>query len=83
MGVLEAFQELYCDFWVLQDRVFSTQSPQSFFTFFGTPGGAAVRDVAMEAFLDDVAVTGRTVSCSTESGTYAYIPDPRRACDVQ
>jgi hypothetical protein len=45
-----------------EDRVFSLQTPSSFFTFFGSLGGAASGDLAMEAFEDDVKVVGRTVS---------------------
>ncbi|KAK8849808.1 hypothetical protein IAR55_005144 [Kwoniella newhampshirensis] len=60
-GVLQAFVELYCNFWALEDRVFTLKSPWSFFTMFGNPGGAASADLAMEAFEDDIKVTGRSI----------------------
>ncbi|WWD20443.1 hypothetical protein CI109_104919 [Kwoniella shandongensis] len=60
-GVLQAFVELYCNFWALEDRVFTLKSPWSFFTMFGSPGGAASADLAMEAFEDDIKVTGRSI----------------------
>jgi syntaxin-binding protein 1 len=46
----------------LEDRIFSLKTPSSFFTFFGSLGGAAAGDLAIEAFEDDVKVVGRTVS---------------------
>jgi len=60
--VLKAFVELYCNFWAIEDRVFSAKTPSAFFSFYGTLGGSVSRDLAMEAFHDDLAVTGRTVS---------------------
>ncbi|WVN87429.1 uncharacterized protein L203_102609 [Cryptococcus depauperatus CBS 7841] len=60
-GVLQAFTELYCNFWAIEDRVFSLKAPWSFFTMFGAPGGIASADLAMEAFEDDVRVTGRSI----------------------
>lgn len=61
--VLKAFVELYCNVWPLEDRVFTMRAPWSFFTMFGNPGGAISADMAIEAFEDDVKVTGRSV-CS-------------------
>ncbi|WVQ84830.1 hypothetical protein IAT38_006987 [Cryptococcus sp. DSM 104549] len=60
-GVLQAFVELYCNFWALEDRVFTLKAPWSFFTMFGPLGGAASADLALEAFEDDVKVTGRSI----------------------
>lgn len=45
----------------LEDRVFSLKAPWSFYTMFGSLGGAASADLAMEAFQDDLKVTGRSV----------------------
>lgn len=59
--VLMAFVELYCNFWALEERVFTLHSPWSFFTMFGNPGGAASADLAIEAFEDDIKVTSRSV----------------------
>jgi hypothetical protein len=41
--------------------VFGLQHPQAFYSMFGTPGGTVARDLALEAFHDDMTVTGRTV----------------------
>ncbi|WVR07906.1 hypothetical protein IAU60_004949 [Kwoniella sp. DSM 27419] len=60
-GVLQAFTELYCNVWAIEDRVFSLKSPWSFFTMFGPLGGAASADLAIEAFEDDIKVTGRSI----------------------
>ena len=59
--MLRAFVELYCNFTALEDRVFTMDSPWSFFTMFGNPGGAISADMAIEAFEDDVKVTSRQV----------------------
>ncbi|OCF34392.1 syntaxin-binding protein 1 [Kwoniella heveanensis BCC8398] len=60
-GILQAFTELYCNVWAIEDRVFSLKSPWSFFTMFGPLGGAASADLAIEAFEDDIKVTGRSI----------------------
>ncbi|WWC92625.1 uncharacterized protein L201_007584 [Kwoniella dendrophila CBS 6074] len=60
-GVLQAFVELYCNVWAIEDRVFSLKSPGAFFTMFGPLGGAASADLALEAFEDDVKVSGRSI----------------------
>lgn len=60
-GILQAFVELYCNIWALEDRVFSLKAPWSFYTMFGSLGGAASADLAMEAFQDDLKVTGRSI----------------------
>ncbi|ORX37596.1 Sec1-like protein [Kockovaella imperatae] len=59
--ILRSFVELYCNFWALEDRVFSTKTPQSFFTMFGNPGGSASYELALEAFEDDIKFTGRNL----------------------
>ncbi|KAK1923455.1 Sec1-like protein [Papiliotrema laurentii] len=59
--VLKAFVELYCNFWALEERVFTLRSPWSFFTMFGNPGGAISADMSIEAFEDDVKVTSRSI----------------------
>jgi hypothetical protein len=45
----------------IEDRIFSINQPQAFFTMFGNTGGAASADLAMEAFEDDLKLTGRSV----------------------
>ncbi|KAL7425231.1 syntaxin binding protein 1 [Cryptotrichosporon argae] len=60
-GVLQAFVELYCNFWAEEDRVFSTRTPQSFYTFFGAASSGASGELAMEAFEDDVKVVGKSL----------------------
>jgi len=46
----------------VEDRIFSIDQPQAFFTMFGNMGGAASADLAVEAFEDDLKLTGRSVS---------------------
>jgi hypothetical protein len=46
----------------VEDRIFSINQPQAFFTMFGNMGGAASADLAMEGFEDDLKLTGRSVS---------------------
>ena len=46
----------------VEERIFSLNQPQAFFTMFGNVGGAASEDLAMEAFEDDLKLTGRGVS---------------------
>jgi syntaxin-binding protein 1 len=46
----------------VEDRIFSTNQPQAFFTMFGNMGGAASADLAIEGFEDDLKLTGRSVS---------------------
>lgn len=66
-----------------EDRVFSLQTPSSFFTFFGSLGGAASGDLAMEAFEDDVKVVGRTVSrVETPHCTLAFLLILRQLLNV-
>jgi syntaxin-binding protein 1 len=76
--VLRAFVELYCDvlrmssilyplslyadMLAVEDRIFSINQPQAFFTMFGNMGGAASADLAIEGFEDDLKLTGRSVS---------------------
>ncbi|WRT69868.1 uncharacterized protein IL334_006859 [Kwoniella shivajii] len=60
-GVLQAFVELYCNVWAIEDRVFSLKNPGAFFTMFGPLGGAASADLASEAFEDDVQIAGRSI----------------------
>lgn len=45
----------------MEDRIFSINQPQAFFTMFGNAGGAASGDLALEAFEDDLKLTGRSV----------------------
>lgn len=49
----------------MEERVFSINQPQAFFTMFGNAGGAASEDLAMEAFEDDLKLAGRGVSART------------------
>ncbi|WVQ75749.1 hypothetical protein IAR50_005380 [Cryptococcus sp. DSM 104548] len=60
-GILQAFVELYCNFHVIEDRVFSLNAPWSMFTMFGNPGGISSSELSMEAFEDDVKVAGRSI----------------------
>jgi syntaxin-binding protein 1 len=46
----------------VEDRIFSINQPQAFFTMFGNMGGAASADLAIEGFEDDLKLTGRSVS---------------------
>lgn len=52
-----------------EDRVFSVETPSAFFSMYGALGGSVSRDLAMEAFYDDLAVTGRTVSLEAKRTT--------------
>ncbi|KAK4689862.1 syntaxin-binding protein 1, partial [Tremellales sp. Uapishka_1] len=61
MGVLEAFVELYCNFWALEDRVFTLKTPAAFYTMFGPLGGVTAAEMAMDAFEDDMKVAGRSI----------------------
>ncbi|KAL1412581.1 syntaxin binding protein 1 [Vanrija albida] len=60
-GVLRAFVELYCNFYAAEQRVFSMQTPSSFYSMFGNLGGVAAADLSIEAFYDDLKVTSRTI----------------------
>ena len=67
MSCVSTRQQLVCFFLALislavEERIFSINQPQSFFTMFGNSGGAASEDLAMEAFEDDLKLTGRGVS---------------------
>ncbi|CAD6581232.1 MAG: vacuolar sorting protein VPS33/slp1 [Tremellales sp. Tagirdzhanova-0007] len=59
--VLKAFVELYCDFWALEDRIFTMKTPSAFYSMFGALGGAASADLALEAFEDDVKTASRSI----------------------
>ncbi|ORY34634.1 Sec1-like protein [Naematelia encephala] len=59
--VLAAFTELYCNFWALEERVFTMQTPSAFFSMFGALGGAASAEMAMEAFEDDILASSRHI----------------------
>ena len=41
--------------------MFSTRTPSSLYTLFGSPGGAVASELAQEAFEDDIKLIGRTV----------------------
>lgn len=49
----------------VEERIFSIDQPQAFFTMFGNSGGAASADLAIEAFEDDLKLTGRAVRLSS------------------
>lgn len=45
----------------IEERVWTVRQPSAFYTFFGSPGGAASSDLAVEAFEDDVALSARQI----------------------
>lgn len=56
----------------VEEQVFSLGTPQAFFSMFGTLGGQISADFAMEAFYDDMSVTGRQVRLSMLALTGDY-----------
>jgi hypothetical protein len=54
--------EILNDNVAVEDRVFSIGQPSAFFTMYGSVGGVAASDLAIEAFEDDLKLTGRSVS---------------------
>ncbi|KAJ9117921.1 hypothetical protein QFC20_000202 [Naganishia adeliensis] len=52
--VLQSFVELYCNFWPLESRVFTTNMPSTFFTLFGNPGGIVAAELAQDRFEEDL-----------------------------
>ncbi|RXK36602.1 syntaxin-binding protein 1 [Tremella mesenterica] len=59
--ILQAFVELYCNFWAFEDRVFTMKLPSAFYSMYGPLGGAASADLALEAFGDDLKYAGRSI----------------------
>ena len=52
----------------MENRIFSMKTPSTFFTMFGTLGGAASAELAADAFETDIKATGRYVSCRSSTG---------------